>query len=175
MGSIHPVEGQPPQPSSSVHKLAGTSEHPDSIVLGNHEESLGVQEISINYVDSGESFDRKTTTVDIYFAEKIADTLLTDHDPRSIVECQRRSDWPKWKDAIQAEIASLNKRKVFTEAIPTPPNVFPVGFKWVFLWKRNENNEVVRYKARLIAQGFTQKPGIDFNETYSPVMSGTTF
>ena len=175
MGSIHPVEGQPPQPSSSVHKLTGTSEHPDSIVLGNHEESLGVQEISINYVDSGESFDRKTTTVDIYFAEKIADTLLTDHDPRSIVECQKRSDWPKWKDAIQAEIASLNKRKVFTEAIPTPPSVFPVGFKWVFLRKRNENNEVVRYKARLVAQGFTQKPGIDFTETYSPVMSATTF
>ena len=134
-----------------------------------------MQEISINYVDSGESFDRKTTTVDIYFAEKIADTLLTDHDPRSIVECQKRSDWPKWKDAIQAEIASLNKRKVFTEAIPTPPSVFPVGFKWVFLRKRNENNEVVRYKARLVAQGFTQKPGIDFTETYSPVMSATTF
>ena len=69
-----------------MHKLTGTSEHPDSIVLGNHEESLGVQEISINYVDSGESFDRKTMIVDIYFAEKIADTLLTDHDPRSIVE-----------------------------------------------------------------------------------------
>ena len=45
-----------------------------------------MQEISINYVDSGESFDRKTMIVDIYFAEKIADTLLTDHDPRSIVE-----------------------------------------------------------------------------------------
>jgi hypothetical protein len=40
---------------------------------------------------------------------------------------------------------------------------------------RNENNEVVRYKARLVAQGFTQKPSIDYNETYSPVMSGITF
>jgi hypothetical protein len=73
------------------------------------------------------------------------------------------------------ELASLNKRKVFTEEIPTPPKVFPVGFKWGFLWKQNENNEVVRYKARLVAQGFTQRPGIDFNETYSPVMSGITF
>jgi hypothetical protein len=50
-----------------------------------------------------------------------------------------------------------------------------VGSKWIFVRKRNENNEVVRYKVRLIAQGFTQKPEIDFDETYSPVMSGITF
>jgi hypothetical protein len=59
--------------------------------------------------------------------------------------------------------------------MPTPRGIFPVGYKWVFVRKRNENNEVVRYKARLVAQGFTQKPGVDFNETYSPVMSGITF
>ena len=59
--------------------------------------------------------------------------------------------------------------------IPTPPKTFPVGFKWVFVRKQNENNEVVRYKARLVAQGFTQRPGFDFNETYSPVMSGIMF
>jgi hypothetical protein len=161
--------------------------------LGNHEESSRVHEISTNYIDSGESFNRKSTIIDTYFSATIADTLLNDHDPRTIVECEKRSDWPKWKEAstvvecekhsdwpkwkeaIQAELASLNKRKVFTEAIPKPPKVFPVGFKWVFLRKQNENNEVVRYKARLIAPGFTQRPSIDFNETYSPVMSGITF
>jgi hypothetical protein len=44
-----------------------------------------------------------------------------------------------------------------------------------FYLNRNENNEVVRYKVRLVAQGFTQRPGVDFNETYSPVMNGITF
>ena len=39
-----------------------------------------------------------------------------------------------------------------------------------FVRKRNENNEIVRYKACLVAQGFTQRPGIDYEETYSPVM-----
>jgi hypothetical protein len=58
--------------------------------------------------------------------------------------------------------------------MPTPPSIFPVGYKYVFVRKRNENNKVVRYKARLMAQGFTQRPGVDFNETYSPVMSDIT-
>ena len=87
----------------------------------------------------------------------------------------KRSDWFKWKEAIEAELNSLKKRGVFTSVIPTPHNVFPVGAKWVFVRKRNENNKVVRYKARLVAQGFTQKPVIDYDETYSPVMSGITF
>jgi hypothetical protein len=59
--------------------------------------------------------------------------------------------------------------------MPTPPRTFPVGFKWVFVRKRNENNEVVRYKIRLVAQGFTQRPDVDINKTYSPVMNGIAF
>jgi hypothetical protein len=160
-----------------VHSISdvGTSERPDAIVLGNNEPSRGIQEISINYTDFGESYDRKTTIVDIYFAVAIAEIIQNDPDPKTMAECKKRSHWNKWKEAIQAEITSLTKRKVFSSAIHTPPKIFPVGFKWVFVRKQNENNEVVRYKERLVAQGFTQRPGIDFNETYSPVMSGITF
>ena len=45
----------------------------------------------------------------------------------------------------------------------------------MFVRKRNENNEVVRYKARLVAQGFSQRSDIDFDQTYSPIMDGITF
>jgi hypothetical protein len=93
----------------------------------------------------------------------------------TMAECKRRSDWNKWKEAIEAELSSLKKRKVFTDVVPTPPRIFLVGFKWVFIQKRNENNEVVRYQARLVTQGFTQRPDIYFNETYSPVMNGITY
>jgi hypothetical protein len=55
------------------------------------------------------------------------------------------------------------------------PWYLPYGYKWVFIRKRNENNEVVRHKVRLVAQGFTQRPGVDFNETCSSVMSEITF
>jgi hypothetical protein len=64
---------------------------------------------------------------------------------------------------------------MFREVIPTPPRTFPIEFKWVFVLKRNENNDVVRYKVRLVVQGFTQRLDIDFNETYSPVMTEITF
>jgi hypothetical protein len=63
---------------------------------------------------------------------------------------------------------------VFTEVIPIPPRTFPIGFKWVFVQNRNKNNEVVRYKVRLVAQDFTQRPDVDFNRIYSPIMNEIT-
>ena len=112
----NPILGPIPQPGSMVHSNAdaGTSEHPDSIVLGNDESHKGVKEISINYIDSGESDDRKTTVVNIYFSAAITEIFLNDLDPKTMAECKKRSDWTQWKEAIQDEIASLTKREVFT-------------------------------------------------------------
>jgi hypothetical protein len=92
-----------------------------------------------------------------------------------MAECTKRSDWIKWKTTIEAELASLYKRELFSVVMPTPRDIFPVGYKWVFIRKQNENGEVVRYKARLVAQGFTQRLDVVFSETYSPVMSAITF
>ena len=74
--------------SAHTNTNAGTSERLDSIVMGNHEEPKGTNEISTNYIDSGESFNRKTTVVDIYFSSKIANTLQKDPEPKSMVECR---------------------------------------------------------------------------------------
>ena len=90
-------------------------------------------------------------------------------------ECRHRNDWPKWKEAIQTQLNSLTKREVFKPVIQTPEDVKPVGYKWVFVRKLNENNEIIRYKVRLVAQGFSQKPGIDYEETFSPVMDAITY
>jgi hypothetical protein len=70
----------------------GTSKCPDAIILRNNEPSLGVQEISINYIDSGESYDRKTMIVDIYFAEAITEIIQSDLDPKTMAKCKKRSD-----------------------------------------------------------------------------------
>uniref|UniRef100_A0A2N9GLH0 Reverse transcriptase Ty1/copia-type domain-containing protein n=1 Tax=Fagus sylvatica TaxID=28930 RepID=A0A2N9GLH0_FAGSY len=73
--------------------------------------------------------------------------ISNDHEtePQIVEQCRRRNDWPKWKEAIQAELNSLLKREVFGPIVQTPEGVMPVGYKWVFVRKRNEKNEIIRF------------------------------
>ena len=50
-----------------------------------------------------------------------------------------------------------------------------VGYKQVFVRKRNEKNEIMKYKTQLMAQGFSQKPDIDYEKTYAPAMDAIKF
>ena len=50
-----------------------------------------------------------------------------------------------------------------------------VRYKWVFIQNRNAKIEIMKYKTRLMAQGFSQRPGIDYKETYAPIMDAITF
>ena len=129
-------------------------------------------------MSTGEILNINKTVVDNIFSYKMALDITRSNEeiePITVEECRRRNDWPKWKSAIEAELNSLAKREVFGPIIQTPKGVIPVGYKWVFIRKRNESNEIVRYKARLVVQGFLQKSGIDYEETYSPVMDAITF
>ena len=135
-------------------------------------------EISISYVHMGEKWDRNNFDVNNIFAFQVAlDIIQNDDDPepQNTNECRQRNDWPKWREAMQAELHSLIKRDVFGPIVQTPASIKPVGNKWVFVRKINENNDIIRYKARLVAQDFSQRPGIDYEETYSPVMDAITF
>ena len=88
------MDGQHLQPSSVVHlnNDTRTSEYPDSIVMGNHEESIGIREISTNYSETRISYDRKTTVVDTFFSKQIAHDLHNDPDPKTLAECRKRLD-----------------------------------------------------------------------------------
>jgi hypothetical protein len=68
----------------------------DSLILENHDEFHGVQEIFINYTSFRELFDRTTMVVNSCFSTMVAD-LLNDPNPKTMAECKQHSDWIKWK------------------------------------------------------------------------------
>ncbi|GKB30070.1 retrovirus-related pol polyprotein from transposon TNT 1-94 [Tanacetum coccineum] len=73
-----------------------------------------------------------------------------------------------WIVAMQEELNQFIANDVW-ELVPQPKNMIIIGTKWVFRNKLDENNIVSRNKARLVAQGYNQQEGIDYDKTYAPV------
>ncbi|GJW88477.1 retrovirus-related pol polyprotein from transposon TNT 1-94 [Tanacetum coccineum] len=75
---------------------------------------------------------------------------------------------PSWIDAMQEEIHEFGILE-FWELVPCPDKVLLIKLKWIYKVKTNEFGEVLNNKARLVAQGFMQEEGIDFEESFTPV------
>uniref|UniRef100_A0A2N9F635 Reverse transcriptase Ty1/copia-type domain-containing protein n=1 Tax=Fagus sylvatica TaxID=28930 RepID=A0A2N9F635_FAGSY len=83
------------------------------------------------------------------------------------------SKHPKWRQAMNHEFDALLTNQTWS-LVPPHPSQNKIGYKWVFRIKRHDDGLIERYKARLVAKGFHQQPGIDYHETYSPVIKPTT-
>ena len=109
-------------------KSKGINDQDETQVITHDEISEEVQtfennEISMNYVSKRKLWNQNNVVIDNIFAYNVATDIMQqdeDFEPKYVHECRQTNDWPKWKYAIQAELASLEKREVFGPIIRTP-------------------------------------------------------
>jgi hypothetical protein len=86
---------------------------------------------------------------------------------------QEASRIPEWQLAMIDELAALERNGTW-DIVPLPSHVVPITCKWVFKVKTKSDGSIERYKARLVARGFQQTQGLDYEETFAPVAHMTT-
>jgi hypothetical protein len=95
-------------------------------------------------------------------------------DPVSYEEAMRSAHSSKWLEAMEDEMKSMSSNDVW-DLVEIPKGAKPVGCKWVYKIKRDSRGNIEKYKARLMAKGYTQIEGVDYNETFSPVLCKDSF
>ncbi|KAK2374267.1 putative mitochondrial protein [Trifolium repens] len=126
-------------------KFKYRSSHPEDLILGNKESP------------------RKTRSD--YQQHDSLLGLISMIEPKNVDEALSDDGWIV---AMQDELNQFQRNDVW-DLVPRPTHKNIIGTKWVFRNKLNEQGEVVRNKARLVAQGYSQQKGIDFTETFAPV------
>ncbi|KAK1661389.1 hypothetical protein QYE76_049548 [Lolium multiflorum] len=91
-------------------------------------------------------------------------------EPRDYKEALRI---PHWRDAMEAEFSALQDTGTW-RLVPPIPGVNLIDSRWIFKVKLHADGSIERYKARLVAKGYKQRYGLDYDETFSPVVKPAT-
>lgn len=113
---------------------------------------------------------------DFISASEFANMITLGYDidePKSVQEALDSKESDLWREAMQDELDSFNSNNCWTLK-RLEKGQKPVKCRWIFKKKKDLKGNVVRYKARLVAKGFTQKYGIDYQETFAPVVRYST-
>ena len=93
-----------------------------------------------------------------------------DKEPSSYVEAAEQKEW---KDVMIEEYQSITKNDVW-DVVSRPEGKSIVTSKWIYKIKHAANGSIEKYKVRFVARGFSQKEGIDYEETFAPVARYTS-
>jgi Reverse transcriptase (RNA-dependent DNA polymerase) len=92
-------------------------------------------------------------------------------DPQTYAEAMARPDANEWEAACVAEMSIFDHMGVY-KIVPRPKDRKVVGSKWVFHIKHGPDGAIQEYKMRIVAQGFTQIEGVNYNETVANLLLG---
>ena len=92
----------------------------------------------------------------------------SEEDPVNYKKALEDVDAQEWLKAMDREMESMYSNSVWS-LVEAPKEVKPIGCKWIYKRKRRSDGKVETFKARLVTKGYTQKKGIDYEETFSPV------
>lgn len=176
------VEGQSgmsPRTEEASQGLSSTDEaevYEDAEVEVGETGDSGAENVVVETVDRGESNEVECRYP---LRNRIRDRNLHglacctgEQEPLTVKEALSREDKDNWKEAMKKEMDSMYENKVW-KLVDKPPGAKIVGNKWIFKYKYDADGNRT-YKARLVAKGFTQSYGVDYFETYSPVVRRST-
>jgi len=160
------------QDESNNYKINNINEISD---CKNNTESYSDQDSNIIYdnnTDTSEIIPYKHVDIiknkDNLYIPKIF--VINTEVPMCYNHIYNREDKQLWFKAIKNELDNLYKNNVMTFIKSIPDNHNVIATKWIFAIKRNKNNEIIKYKARLVARGDKQIHGIDYSIIYSPTL-----
>lgn len=99
----------------------------------------------------------------------VAEVFMAQVEPMNLEEVLESKEVNKWLKAIDEELDSLEQNNTW-KLVPRPQNKNVLTNRWIFRRKYNSMGEVIKYKARLVARGCSQEYGIDYQETFAPVV-----
>jgi hypothetical protein len=91
--------------------------------------------------------------------------LANDEEP---VTFRNTEQFESWREAMTEEINSIVENNTW-KLVDLPPGHQPIGLKWVYKLKKDASGQIVKHKDRLVAKGYVQREGIDFDEVFAPV------
>ncbi|GJW00853.1 putative ribonuclease H-like domain-containing protein [Tanacetum coccineum] len=151
-----------PIPTTRIHK-----DHPKDQIIGDINSAIQTRRM-INFSEENAmvsyiSKQRRTNHKD--YQNCLFACFLSQIEPKKVI--QALTD-PSWIEAMQEELLQFKLQKVWT-LVDLPKGKRAIGTKWVYRNKKDERGIIVRNKARLVAQGYTQEEGIDYDEVFAPV------
>jgi hypothetical protein len=109
----------------------------------------------------------------VYMSEDV-DGMEKIDDPVSYKEAMKCKNPLKWHESMEEELRSMSSNDIW-DLVEIPDEAKRVGCKWVYKIKYDSKGKIKKFKTRLLAKGFTQKEGIDYVKTFSPIFKKDSF